>query len=544
MNGQWAALPTGHVEGSSSSKREKGEEKMKRLRWIWQGDVYLKAVVLLAVMTSVVSFAYFYSQDMITAFGDAQSRLMIAKQVVSGLHPGLVHLGGIWPPLPQAAMLPLIWNDFLYQSGIAGAVVSMVSYVVATVFLYKLVVSVTENRVAGLIGVIAFSSPSILYMQSVPMSEMPFIAFFVMCVYFLMLWVQDVEKLRFLFLTALAVFLATLTRYEGWVLFWVVTVVIVFAFWKNRFSYAKAEGHFVFFATLALFGVILWFAWNQAIFGDLLYFLRSEYSVRAINEAEIARILPSQRTGGNLLLAFQVYGRTVLDNAGWITTGVSILGLISLFFTRIESTQKLVVSILLFPFMFSVLTLYEGVVTVILHPAFTEGQYWNLRYGVLMLPAVGFFTGFLTEKGKWLGFSVLLLIVVSAILTWQGGIITVKDALHAKISQGEQIQEAAGERLKNNYDGGLVLMQRRTNEHTVFVSTLSLSNVIYEGDQDIWEESLQDPTKHARWVFMRERDGVPDKVWKALHSTPQLLDNYDLVYQNGGIEIYKRKPTL
>jgi len=108
MNGQWTALPSGNTEDSSSRKRKKGEEKMKRLRWIWQGDVYLKAVVLLAVMTSVVSFAYFYNTGIITAYGDAQSRLMIARRVVDGLHTGLAQLGGVWPPIPQIFMVPLI----------------------------------------------------------------------------------------------------------------------------------------------------------------------------------------------------------------------------------------------------------------------------------------------------------------------------------------------------------------------------------------------------------------------------------------------------
>ena len=38
MSGQWTALPSGHTKDSSLSKRKKGEEKVKRLRGIWQGD--------------------------------------------------------------------------------------------------------------------------------------------------------------------------------------------------------------------------------------------------------------------------------------------------------------------------------------------------------------------------------------------------------------------------------------------------------------------------------------------------------------------------
>jgi len=538
MNEKWTTPFAGHAEDLSSSKGKKEEEKMKRLRWIWQGDVYLKAVVLLAVMTSVVSFVYFYNTGIITAYGDAQSRLMIARRVVDGLHTGLAQLGGVWPPIPQIFMVPLIWNDFLYTSGIAGAVVSMVSYVVAVVFLYKLVVSVTEDRAAGLISAIAFSNPNILYMQSVPMSEMPFIAFFVMSIYFLMRWVQDVEKLRFLFLTALAVSLATLTRYEGWVLLLVVTAVIVCVFRKNRFSYAKAEGHFVFFATLALFGVGLWFIWNQVIYKDTLYFLTSEY-------AERSQFMEGQITeGGNFPLSFLVYGWAVLDNTGWITTTLGCVGLVYLIFARGRpSTQKLVALSLVFPFGFYVFALFKGGIVLLQVPQLMPDAYQNIRYGLFMIPAVGFFVGVLVQKGRsWLKLSVLVLVVVSAVVTWQGGLVSFKEAFHDKVTIGTSPQDIAGHWLKDYYDEGLVLMAVKGNEPAAFVfsSEASLSKVIYEGDQDIWEESLQDPTKHAQWVFMRS-ETTPDKVWKALHGTPQLLDNYDLVYQNGDIEIYKRK---
>lgn len=517
---------------------------MKRLRWIWQGDVCLRALILLAVMASVSSFAYFYSQGLITVHPDSQARLMIARRVIDGLHTGLAQLGGVWLPLPQVAMLPLIWNDFLYSSGIAGTVLSMVSYVASVVFLYKLIVSVTEDKTAGLIGAITFSGPNILAMQPAPMSDIPFIAFFVMSVYFLMRWVQDVGKIQFLFFTAGAVFFATLTRYEGWVLFLVVTAVIVYTFWKNRFSYAKAEGHFVFFVTLALFGVGLWLVWNQVIFGDVLYFARSEYSASGLIKQWIAAgRFPEQRTAGNFLFSFLVYGRTVLDNAGWISAGISGLGLVCLLFARKPSVQKLVALILMFPFVFYVLGMFEGTSVLVWHPDFMDGYSQNLRYGMLMLPAVGFFVGFLTQKRRsWLKLSILVLVVSSAVVTWQGGIISLHDAFKVYTHPDTQVQRAVGKWLNDNYDNGLVLMQRSSNEHAAFVLTLSLCDLIYEGDQDIWEKSLQDPIKYARWVFMRtDVYGQKDKVWVALQGTPQLTDNYDLVYQDGGVEIYKRK---
>src|SRR5262249_31134293 len=151
-----------------------------------------------------------------TAYDDAHSRLMIARTVLEGRHPGLAQLGGIWPPLPQVAMLPFAWNDELYYSGIAGAIPSAACYVVSSYFLYRLVGRLTRDPAAGVIAVVAFSGPNVLYLQSVPMSELPFIACFLGTVHYTVQWMLRGSLLP-LFLAALMACLSTLTRYEGWV---------------------------------------------------------------------------------------------------------------------------------------------------------------------------------------------------------------------------------------------------------------------------------------------------------------------------------------
>src|SRR5262249_16855514 len=148
------------------------------------------------------SAAYFLHAGLTTALGDSRSRLLIARAVMEGRHAGLAQLGGIWPPFPQVAMLPFVWQDGLYYSGIAGAVPSAVSYVAAAAFLYKLIGRLTLDPVAAVIGVVAFSGPNLLYLQSVPMSELPFIACFLGVVYFTVSWMLR-GSLRSLFLAAL-----------------------------------------------------------------------------------------------------------------------------------------------------------------------------------------------------------------------------------------------------------------------------------------------------------------------------------------------------
>lgn len=503
-------------------------------------DGYAGGVLWLATLASVASFGYFYARDLTTAFSDAESRLMIARSVVDGLHSGLAQLGGVWLPLPQAAMLPFIWNTSLYTSGVAGSLVSMASYIVAAAFLYRLLLVTTRDRPASLIGAVAFSSPSILYMQSTPMSEMLFICLFVATFYFLMRWLQDPDELAFLFITALTVFLATLTRYEGWVLLGVVTLVVLYTCRVHRFGYTKTEGHLVFFGTLGVFGVGLWLLWNQVIFGDLLYFYRSEYSPAGlIRQWQPAGTLVEEvRTTGNLALSIQIYGRTALDSAGWVTAFLAVLGLIRLVFSRGASDRKVLGLALLFPLPFYVLSLVEGRNVLIMeHPSITGG-YLNLRYGAMMLPAVGFFVAHLArDTWTWTKPVLFGLVVASTVVTWQGGIIALSEAVDNRMNFDAQGQIVAGRWLSANYDGGLIMIQRSTSEHATFASRLPLSSFIYEGDQQLWQDALRNPAAHARWIFMRKDSR--DRLWVGLAGTPQITDNYVIAYRNATVDIYR-----
>src|SRR5439155_19953385 len=93
-----------------------------------------------------------------------------------GLHPGVAQLGGVWLPLPQLLMLPFTAVNGLYASGFAGSFVSMASYLVAVIFLFRLIHVASGSRPAAANRTLTFATPNVLYMQSVAISEVPCIA--------------------------------------------------------------------------------------------------------------------------------------------------------------------------------------------------------------------------------------------------------------------------------------------------------------------------------------------------------------------------------
>src|SRR5882724_5291821 len=117
---------------SSISKR-----RIDRIKDFSDRIIGTKLVLFLSTVFSIAAITYCYTHDLIVRYGDAESHLNIAKRVITNLTPGFAQLGGIWLPLPHILMLPFIWNDFMWRSGLAGAVVSGTAYVISALFMYK-----------------------------------------------------------------------------------------------------------------------------------------------------------------------------------------------------------------------------------------------------------------------------------------------------------------------------------------------------------------------------------------------------------------------
>lgn len=510
---------------------------------------------------SLLSLLYFYHAHLITALDDSRSRLLVARAVVDGISFGPSQLGGIWLPIPQILMTPFVGNDFLYQSGLAGSLASMTAYVIACVFLYKLLLHLTANRLSGLTAVIVFSSPNLLYLQSTPMSEASFFGLWLPGLYFFVLWLQDPQNVKKMFLPTLFLFLISLTRYEGWAILIATSLVVVYAFWANHFSYAKAEGYFIFFATFAFAGFALWLLWNQVIFSDAFYFFKSQYSSRA----QVSPLL-SLPSVANLAQSLSTYASVSLQSVGALAAILAFFGLLYWLLSPFSSSLKLALLLLFVPFPFYVF-MFSTSNLVAQNPALANSDYINTTYGILMAPCVAFFTGFLvaslSRPNRFISFFSPFfkflftrprlsrphlrpffpaLAILSTLLIAATGPLDIVQAHNALAQPDNLAQVASGQWLRAHYTGGLILYQRFGNETSLYASQIPLSFVVFEGDQSLWSQALKDPaTSHIEWIFMRQTPdstGQSDLVWQNLYGTQQLSAQYYLAYQKDGVQIY------
>src|SRR6266496_4091581 len=85
------------------------------------------AVILAAFFVSAVTAGAVWlssSQGWTLYYGDAESHLNIARRILDSRTPGFEQLGTAWLPLPHVLMLPFVMHDFLWFSGLGGAIAS------------------------------------------------------------------------------------------------------------------------------------------------------------------------------------------------------------------------------------------------------------------------------------------------------------------------------------------------------------------------------------------------------------------------------------
>jgi hypothetical protein len=508
-----------------------------------------KLLIWITIGISLVFFLYFFfhgQQNL--SYYDAIARLNTARKMIDSITPGIGQLGGIWLPFPQILLVPFIWNNFLWHSGFAGYIISGSAFVIGAVFLQKEVYLLTKSRkVALLIWFIFISNINILILQTMAMSEMFFLCFFILTIYFLTLWTQKHQLSDFL-LTAFCVMILTLTRYEGdFVLVGVFLTVIVECFRVYKFrNREKIEGMLLLFLSVAGFGIFLWCIYSALFYKDPLFWLHA-YSPPSTSALLNSSVI--DHFYGNLhptmLQSISIYSSVILWTNGIISVGLGILGLLMYLISPARRYISLfIVSAVLYFFL--VLGYYKNLIPLIEFPlVYLTGsnvREWsvyadnNVRYGIVLLPCILLFSSFIANKNKVLFSIALTLVAGQAILSFTNPMLL--QYTFYKSWRYPAIPEVPW--FREHYDGGLVLIAASRHEDFIFQSGLPYKDFIYEGTRQYWTGALSQPSQYASWVIFDEKISGDDvTLGLTKEAINDLKKKYQLVYVFKGFRIYK-----
>jgi cellulose synthase/poly-beta-1,6-N-acetylglucosamine synthase-like glycosyltransferase len=505
-------------------------------------DNWLIFTCVLAVVISIVSTAYSFQHHWNLAYGDAMSHLEIGRRVLDNITPGLAQLGGVWLPLPHLLIALFAWNDVLWSTGLAGSIVGGICYLVTGIYVFLAARRLTHSSSASFIGALVFIlNPNVLYLQSTPLTEPVCWATFTIACYYMLLWVQE-DKTIYLIALTFFTFLATLARYDGWVLV-IGFPLIIFAvgLWK-RHGWRKIEGNLMMFCSLGALGIILWLMWGLVIFGNPLYFQNGPQSAQAQTSVGINPLQANQTH--NLPVDFQLYTLNTIETMGLALFLLAMIGLIVYLVKRWKSPEMLAALSFLAPFAFYVAAIYTGQSGLfdsktVFYPLgiipFSQSPHlFNSRFGSEMVAPAAIFIATLTPKlpdrastlRRWgaLLAKALLMIVIIAQSAWifHGGVITViaqTDPPFCVASYPINVY------LSEHYDGGRILQTDFPYLLSEVQEDIHFSNVIYEGTTSLWKPAVQHPENYVDWVIFSPGDTFAH----TLTHNPDFTQNFTLV---------------
>jgi hypothetical protein len=365
-------------------------------------------VAAFATALSVISFAYFFSRGMTNLYGDGIAHVNIARKVVDSPDESLwqryIQIGSPWLPAQTVLMLPLVANDWMWRTGAAGSIVSMISYVVAGLSLYLLSRDLYrkeggpyEELLPAMTAAIFLLNPSAVYMQATPMTETVFMAALAAAVYLLRRWVAEQAKWR-LAIAAFAMTFATLTRYEAWPVAALSVVIVVLV---SRGGARAKAGQAALFTAVVITGPAYWLWHNWAIYGNALEFLTGPYSARGLYLQNQANLGWAKIFVGHFFIDALMILVTAAVCAGPFVLMLGAVGLVAFVAYRrkamLEDAPALLLTV---PFFFHVYSLYRGEIQIFPLSAF--GLH-NVRYGLPHVLAVALFAPacVLLLKGGW-----------------------------------------------------------------------------------------------------------------------------------------------
>jgi 4-amino-4-deoxy-L-arabinose transferase-like glycosyltransferase len=472
-------------------------------------------------------------------YGDAVAHINIARRLVDNRHPSesFGQLGTVWLPLQHMAMLPFVWNDSLWRSGIAGAVPSMLAYVFGALGIFRLVKGRAPKIVAYLATAIYAFNPNLLYMQSTAMSEPIFLALFIWTLVYLDDFLRNcfpnldipIRAARVspsFALEACGITLAAgaFTRYDGWFVGAAIGAIVLFAvtvWWRRtgdlrqRRAMAKALIEFLLLNALV---PVFWLIYNNRVSGRALDFLDGPYSAKAIAARTTPHGAPPYPGQNHLFTAALYFVKSAKLNMapaywGQLLFVAALAGTVA----AVWRFRRYGIFLLLWlPLPFYALSIAYGSVPIFM-PIWYPHSYYNVRYGLELLPVFAVFVslvaGVILDRSN--GASVkavtpyVLVAAVAAgyIAACRETPITLQEAQMNSRSRVE-LERALGNYLSALPRPATLWMYESDHVGALQQAGIPLRYVISEWAHPDWEGALIGPPGNADYVVACEGDPV------------------------------------
>ncbi|MHB1674865.1 MAG: hypothetical protein ACYCSP_11535 [Acidobacteriaceae bacterium] len=490
-----------------------------------------KLVSTVAVLLTAASLAFCARHGYLLLYGDAVAHLHIARRIFDSRNPGFSQLGSVWLPLPHLLLLPFVQRVDWWQNGLAGAIPSMASYVMACAGIYRLARRWMRPLLALLVFAALALNPGLLYMSVTAMTEPLFLALMIWSAVHLTAFESALREAdapaarSALIKLTLVLIAAVFTRYDGWILGTLAWMAV--AYWTLRRGWWKESANAGVFAvcTLGLLAAPLtWLGYNWRMYGDPLDFLRGPYSAAAIARRTTKPGSLPYPGWHHLSWAFLYYVKSAKMGAAPLRCGrwLVLMAAAGTAYALVRYRSRAVPAAMLFwmPIPFYAYSVAYGSVPIFL-PVWFPNSYYNTRYGMELLPAFALFPAFavlaaIRKRPQWirpiLGFAFALIVASNAFLLHATPLVFQE----AKANAATRIpfEQALATKLIVLPPQATLLMYTSAHIGALQQIGFPLRRTINEGDYDQWRQALEDPAAAADFIVAMDGDPVAEAVGK------------------------------
>lgn len=500
-------------------------------------------IIIISAVAGLIAQYISFSDEYIFAYRDSIYRLDASRRFLDALNPGFFNqIGTVWLPLPNMLIFPFASIDILWKTGLAGSIVNFIAYIVCAIAVFYSIKLLTENIFARYAGFLLFAlNPNILYFQTTPMSEQIYITFFTLSIYYIIKW-NNTRTTKDIFLAGIYTAMASCTRYDGWTFALVAVILISIISIKSKQGIFKYSFYFSLPTAIV---VIWWLVHNYIYYSDPLEFMRGQFSTyfQLKYYEEAGRLLTKQ----NFPLSLKVYYYDLYLYSGWLTLALAFLGFIIYAVKNKLNVNSFLLYLSLIAIPTTLLLLYKGQVIIEIPQSEPQG-YFNSRYGLYAITGLavyaGLFIGYVFDKfsSKKIYLLIASLILIgfqtfSYIHLYPSKVPAIAEARYAGY-KGTVTYHLA-EYLEKNYDGGNLLYDFRVFAIPPWSGVYLKERITYH-TYEIGAKSLENPVPYAKWIifYLHSPD---DRIYDALNKNKNFRDNYEMVFSEDGLELYKRK---
>ncbi len=464
-------------------------------------------------------------------YGDAQSHINLSRSIIDSRTPGYDQLGTVWLPILHVLCLPFVGNDSLWHTGLAGTLPVAACFVLAGTCFYLAAADAYRDSLAAAVVVSCFAlNPNLLYLASIPMTELVFLAGLAVLLLALLRF-RATGQIRFICLGIAASWSMSLTRYDGWFL-------IPFA--TGAFALLARQRRWI---VLAAFGVaaslapFYWIAHNWWVIGNPLDFYNGPYSAKAIQGSEP---YPGYH---DWPLAVLYYAKAAQLCTGW---PLLLLGIVGAVCAALKKVFSPLLFLLLTP-IFYIWSIHSSD-TPIHVPQLWPFSYYNTRYGIAVIPLAAFAAGaiVLALPAELRRLAFLLPLVSAAIWlarpspdNW----ICWKESQVNSVSRRAWTTAAAAF-LRAHYRNGQGILVPTASGDLIGIfcaARIPLANDLHLGNGPAWFAATSRPDLYhpELWVLAEHGDAVSSAISRSVHAPYRLIHEIQ-VKEPPVIEIFRR----